>query len=101
MFPLSTIEKLRIQFRKRLRRGVIKNAEMDPVLPQGMTVLMEPEETVIVRVDSTKGPHDWFTPWTSRDPGVRKTALGDLGTFISTSDPQNEFNGLAHSKNCL
>jgi hypothetical protein len=26
-----------------------------------MTAIMEPEETVIVRVDSTKGQHYWFT----------------------------------------
>lgn len=59
--PLSAKEKLRIQFRKSLRKGYTRNAEMDPVVPEGLFAMTEPEETIIVRVDSTKGQHYWFT----------------------------------------
>jgi hypothetical protein len=60
--PLSTEEKLRIQFRKHLKKGFIKNAEMDPVVAVGMTAIVEPEETLIVRVVSTKGQYYyWFS----------------------------------------
>jgi hypothetical protein len=59
--PLSAEEKLRIQFRKNLRRGFVKNAEMDPVVAERMAAIMEPEETLIVRVVSTTGPFYWFS----------------------------------------
>jgi hypothetical protein len=58
---LSAKEKLQIQFHKSLRRGHTKNAELDPPLSVGVAAIMEPEETAIVRVDSTKGQHYWFT----------------------------------------
>lgn len=59
--PPSAKEKLRIQFRKSLRRGHTENAKLDPVVSEGLAAIMELEETVIVRVDSTKGQHYWFT----------------------------------------
>ena len=59
--PLSAKEKLQVQFRKSLRRGHTKNAELDPVLSAGVAAIMEPDETAIVRVDSTKGQHYWFS----------------------------------------
>jgi len=59
--PLSAKEKLQIQFRKSLRRGHTKNVELDPVNSERVAAIMEPEETAIVRVDSTKGQHYWFT----------------------------------------
>jgi hypothetical protein len=59
--PPSAKEKLQIQFRKSLRRGYAKNFELDPVVSEGAGAVMEPEETAIVRVDSTKGQHHWFT----------------------------------------
>ena len=34
---------------------------MDPVIPEALTLVAEPEETFIVRVDSTKGQHYWFS----------------------------------------
>jgi hypothetical protein len=34
---------------------------MDPVISEGVAAIMEPGETAIVRVDSTKGQHYWFT----------------------------------------
>jgi hypothetical protein len=58
---LSAKEKLQIQFRKSLRRGHTTNAELDPMISEGVAAIMEPEETAIVRVDSTKGQHYWFT----------------------------------------
>jgi hypothetical protein len=61
MPPLSAKEKLQIQFRKSLRRGYTKNVELDPVFSEGVAAVMEPEETAIVRVASTKGQHYWFT----------------------------------------
>jgi hypothetical protein len=59
--PLSAKEKLQIQFRKTLRHGHTKNAELDPVISEGVAAIMEPEETAVVRVDSTKGQYYWFT----------------------------------------
>src|SRR5215467_1375427 len=59
--PLSAKEKLQIQFRKSLRRGHTKNVELDPVNSERVAAIMEPEETAIVRVDSTKGTTYWFT----------------------------------------
>ena len=59
--PLSVQEKLRIKFRKSLRKGYAKNIEMDPVVPDAITLVAEPQEALIVRVDSTKGQHYWFS----------------------------------------
>ncbi len=59
--PLSVQEKLRIKFRKSVRKGYAKNLEMDPVIPDAITLIAEPEEAFIVRVDSTRGPHYWFS----------------------------------------
>jgi hypothetical protein len=53
--PLSAKEKLQIQFRKSLRRGHTKNAELEPLTSEGVAAIMEPDEAAIVRVDSTKG----------------------------------------------
>jgi len=59
--PLSAQEKLQIKFRKSVRRGYVKNIEMDPVVPDKITAVAEPDETYIARVDSTKGQHYWFS----------------------------------------
>jgi hypothetical protein len=59
--PLSAKEKLQIQFRKNLRHGHTKNVELDPVVSEGVAAIIEPEETAVVRVDSTKGQCYWFT----------------------------------------
>ena len=45
-------EKLRIQFRKSIRHGYTKNAELDPVVSAPMLDTLEPKETCVVRVDS-------------------------------------------------
>jgi len=58
--PLAE-EMLRIQFRKSLRRGFTRNADMDPVAAEGITGILEPEETLVVRVVSTNGQHYWFS----------------------------------------
>jgi len=59
--PPSAKERLRILFRKSLRRGHTKNFELDPVMREGVAAIMEPQETAVVRVDSTEGQHYWFT----------------------------------------
>jgi hypothetical protein len=57
----STGEKLRIQFRKSLRKGYTKNAELDPPVPPEISSVLEAGERLDVRVDSTKSRHYWFT----------------------------------------
>lgn len=59
--PPSTKEKLRIKFRNALRKGFVNNAELDPEWPPSFHLTAEPDETLIVRVDSTKGGHYWFS----------------------------------------
>ena len=59
--PLSSQEKLRIKFRKSLRKDCAKNIEIDPVAPDTIALITEPQEAFIVRVDSTKGQHYWFS----------------------------------------
>lgn len=59
--PPSTAEKLRILFRTALRKGFVRNTELDPVLPPSFRLDLEPDETFIVRIDSTKGVHYWFS----------------------------------------
>jgi hypothetical protein len=55
-------EKLRIQFRKSIRHGYTKNAELDPVVSAPMLDTLEPKETCVVRVDSIQGrKRYWFT----------------------------------------
>ena len=61
VYPFSVQEKLRIKFREGVRQGFAKNIEMDPVVPDAMIPVVESEETLIVRVDSTKGPRYWFS----------------------------------------
>lgn len=57
--PPSNKEKLRIIFRNALRKGYVNNAEIDP--PPSFRPPGEPDETFIVRVNSTKGGHYWFS----------------------------------------
>ena len=59
--PLSVQEKLRLKFRKSLRKGYATNIEMDPAVPDAMTLVAEPEEVLIVRVHSTQGQRYWFS----------------------------------------
>ena len=59
--PFSTAEKLRIQFRKELRRGTVKNAELDPMVPSSVASSASSDEKFIVRVDRTKGGRYWFS----------------------------------------
>jgi hypothetical protein len=58
---LTTSEKLRIQFRKEVRHGFAKNAELDPGVPSGLQILAEAGEAFVVRVNSTKGYRYWFS----------------------------------------
>jgi len=59
--PLSNPEKLRITFRKYLPKGYVNNAELDPMPPPPFPLTREPDETFIVRVDSTKEGRYWFS----------------------------------------
>lgn len=59
--PLSNADKLRIQFRKSLRKGYLTNTELDPAMPPERGRILEIDEQLVVRVDSTKGSHYWFT----------------------------------------
>ena len=72
--PPSTKEKLRIIFRKALRKGFIDNAELDPERPPNFHLTAESNETLIVRVDSTKGGHYWFSD--------RRLLQEEAGTMI-------------------
>jgi hypothetical protein len=58
---LSNAEKLRVQFRKSLRKGFVKNAELDPTPSSKVALEAEPNENFIVRVNSRKGGQYWFT----------------------------------------
>jgi hypothetical protein len=59
--PFSIEEKVRIEFRKTLREGHTKNAELDPPVPPEIMPVLESGERLAVRVDSTRGAHYWFT----------------------------------------
>jgi hypothetical protein len=57
----SAAEKLRIFFRNALRMGYVKNAELDPAAPSALGLVVDPGETFIVKVDSTRGWHYRFS----------------------------------------
>lgn len=59
--PRSYEDRLRIQFRKRLTKGHVRNAELDPTPSLELQVMLEAAETVAVRVDSRTGARYWFT----------------------------------------
>jgi len=57
----SIKEKLRFKFRKSTGKGFVKNVELDPAAPPALRLKAEPDETFIVRIDSTKGWHYWLS----------------------------------------
>lgn len=59
--PPTIDRKLRIEFQKDIRHGFVKNACLDPVASSIAAQAAEPGENFIVRVDSTKGGHYWFS----------------------------------------
>ena len=59
--PFSTAEKLRIQFRKEIRKGYAKNAELDPPSARAFVSEVEAGEDLIVRVDGDQGVRYWFS----------------------------------------
>jgi hypothetical protein len=61
MAALTAGEKLRIKFRKALRKHPTMNAELDPVSPPPVQLMLKPEEVLVVRVTRTNGEHYWFT----------------------------------------
>jgi hypothetical protein len=59
--PFSVPEKLRIQFRKSLRKGHVTNAVMEPAVSPRVERTAESGESFIVKVDRTKGGSYWFS----------------------------------------
>jgi hypothetical protein len=58
---LSNAEKLKAQFRKSLRKGFVRNAELDPTPSSRVALEAEPAENFIVCVHSRRGGRYWFT----------------------------------------
>lgn len=60
MLP-SKPNRLRIFFRNSLRKGSIKNAELDPTGSSAVVSAIEAGERIVVRVESRVGTRYWFT----------------------------------------
>lgn len=59
--PPTIERKLRIQFQKSISHGFVNNACLDPVISSIAAQTAETGEYFIVRVDSKKGGHYWFS----------------------------------------
>jgi hypothetical protein len=59
--PPTIERKLRIQFQKSIRHGFVKNACLDPIASSLAAQAAETGEEFIIRVDSKKGGHYWFS----------------------------------------
>ena len=59
--PFTDGEKLRVQFRKSLRKGYVRNAQLDPEIAAAVGEVAAEGETFIVRVDRSKGGRFWFS----------------------------------------
>ena len=59
--PFTVGEKLRVQFRKSLRKGYVRNAQLDPKMSGTVAQLADDHESFIVRVDRSKGGLFWFS----------------------------------------
>ena len=59
--PFTDGEKLRVQFRKSLRKGYVRNAQLDPEISAAVHEVVAQGETFIVRVDRNKGGRFWFS----------------------------------------
>jgi hypothetical protein len=59
--PYSVGEKLRVQFRKDLRKGHVQNAQLDPTPSGIVSQIAEDGEVFIVKVDRSKGGQLWFS----------------------------------------
>lgn len=59
--PPSNSDKLRIIFRNKLRKGYIKNAELNPSGNSFVLATTEINETLIVRGDCRTDTRHWFT----------------------------------------
>jgi hypothetical protein len=59
--PFSFREKLRVQFRKALRKGHVINASLDPVASKSVVLAAEPDEGFVVRIDQPHGGSYWFS----------------------------------------
>src|SRR5215472_3580736 len=61
MAALTAGQKLRIKFRKALRKHPTTNAELDPAAPLPVRLMLKSEEVLVVKVTRTNGGHYWFT----------------------------------------
>jgi hypothetical protein len=59
--PFTVGEKLRVQFRKHLRTGHVRNAQLDPELSDALAGPIEDGETFIVKVDCRNEGQLWFS----------------------------------------
>jgi len=59
--PFTVGEKLRVQFRKHLRKGHVRNAQLDPTPSGIVSQIAEDGEVFIVKVDRSKGGQLWFS----------------------------------------
>ena len=59
--PFTVSEKLRVQFRKDLRKGYVRNAQLDPTPSGIVSQIAEDGEVFIVKVDRRKGGQFWFS----------------------------------------
>src|SRR5215831_19818226 len=59
--PFTVGEKLRVQFRKSLRKGYVQNAQLDPEMSAAVRRVAAQDERFIVRVDRIKGGRFWFS----------------------------------------
>ena len=59
--PFTVDEKLRVQFRKSLRKGYVRNAQLDPEVSSAVRQLAVENERFSVRVDRSKGGRFWFS----------------------------------------
>ena len=58
---VSAEQRLRAVFRNSLRRGFIKNAEIDPPTPPALEDVREPDEKFVVKIESTQGRKYWLS----------------------------------------
>ena len=73
-FAFQAPEKLRVQFRKYLRKGYVRNAQLDPQISSAVLQLAEANECFVVKVDRSKGGQLWLSDRRVlfEDEGVRE-----------------------------
>ena len=61
--PFTVGEKLRVQFRKSLGKGCVRNAKLDRDMSVAVHQVAVKDESFIVRVDRSKGGRFWFSKY--------------------------------------